>query len=126
MDAVPDKGPCAGTCSGADLSRAGRAQPLEADTVGLAQQQLCLQKFEIVHHAWDESMRLGQSVRVPFVRSHLTVRARALAGARAAASRAALGRRTRLLMCLAAYIPCRKCSRPSSDAARADQQAVHG
>jgi len=26
-------------------------------------------------------MRLGQSVRVPFVRSHLTVRTRALAGA---------------------------------------------
>ncbi|KAK9835397.1 hypothetical protein WJX81_006998 [Elliptochloris bilobata] len=47
--------------------------PLEADAIGLAQQQLCLQKFEILHQAWSESMRLGQSVRVPFLANHLTL-----------------------------------------------------
>lgn len=51
-----------------------RRQPLEADAVGLAQQQLCLQKFDILHDAWSESTRLGQSVRVPFLSSHLTAR----------------------------------------------------
>lgn len=49
------------------------AQPLEADAIGLAQQQLCLQKFEILHQAWSESTRLGQTVRVPYLANHLTV-----------------------------------------------------
>ena len=48
-------------------------QPLEADAIGLAQQQLCLQKFEILHQAWSESTRLGQTVRVPYLANHLTV-----------------------------------------------------
>lgn len=50
-----------------------RGQPLEADAIGLAQQQLCLQKFEILHQAWSESTRLGQTVRVPYLANHLTV-----------------------------------------------------
>ncbi|CAL8464940.1 g4475 [Coccomyxa elongata] len=39
--------------------------PLEDNPVGLAQQQLCLQKMDLFYDSWS-SARLGQSLRIPF------------------------------------------------------------